>query len=41
MQCGNGSDRTQHPFELFGENWREWGCDYVEKVSDTPDADIT
>jgi hypothetical protein len=33
MRCGNGSDRTQHPFELFGENWRDWGGDYVEKPS--------
>ena len=32
MMCGNGSDRTQHPFELFGEDWRDWGSDYVEKT---------
>jgi len=25
MSCGNGSDRTQHPFELFGEDWLDWG----------------
>ena len=25
MLCGNGSERTQHPVELFGEDWREWG----------------
>jgi hypothetical protein len=24
MRCGNGSDRTQHPVELFGEDWAEW-----------------
>lgn len=24
MRCGNGSDRTQHPAELFGEDWEEW-----------------
>ena len=30
MRCGNGSDRTQHPVELFGEDWREWGCDAAE-----------
>jgi hypothetical protein len=28
MQCGNGSDRTQHPAELFGEGWKEMGKDY-------------
>lgn len=25
MRCGNGSDRTPHPAELFGEDWQEWG----------------
>jgi len=25
MLCGNGSERSQHPVELFGEDWREWG----------------
>ena len=25
MRCGNGSDRTQHPVELFGEGWEDWG----------------
>ena len=29
MNCGNGSDRTQHPFELFGEDWLAWGNDFV------------
>jgi len=24
LRCGNGSDRTQHPVELFGEDWAEW-----------------
>lgn len=24
LRCGNGSDRTQHPLELFGEDWAEW-----------------
>lgn len=30
MQCGNGSDRTQHPVELLGDDWYEhgdWGLD--------------
>ena len=27
MACGNGSDRTQHPAELFGPDWAEWGDD--------------
>lgn len=29
MQCGNGSDRTQHPAEIFGEDWDTWGLDPV------------
>ena len=24
LRCGNGTIRTQHPVELFGENWLEW-----------------
>ena len=23
LACGNGSERTQHPAELFGEDWME------------------
>lgn len=25
MGCGNGSDRTQHPAELLGEDWYLYG----------------
>ena len=25
--CGNGSERTQHPMELFGDDWMEFGLD--------------
>ncbi len=24
LACGNGSDRTQHPVELLGEDWENW-----------------
>jgi Protein of unknown function (DUF3079) len=24
LACGNGTIRTQHPAELFGEDWLEW-----------------
>jgi hypothetical protein len=30
MGCGNGSSRTQHPIETFGEDWADgsdWGLD--------------
>lgn len=33
LACGNGSERTQHPVELFGEDWETWGG----AVSVTPD----
>ena len=29
MRCGNGTERAQHPIELWGEDWQrlEPGCD--------------
>lgn len=24
LTCGNGSERSPHPAELFGEDWYEW-----------------
>lgn len=24
LRCGNGTERTMHPLELFGEDWLEW-----------------
>lgn len=24
LACGNGTIRTMHPVELFGEDWLEW-----------------
>jgi len=24
LRCGNGTIRTQHPVELFGDDWIEW-----------------
>jgi len=27
LACGNGSERTPHPAELFGEDWMDWGLD--------------
>jgi hypothetical protein len=34
MMCGNGSDRTQHPVELFGPDWKRWGCDFEDAQPD-------
>lgn len=25
LACGNGSERTQHPVEFFGKDWKTWG----------------
>jgi hypothetical protein len=27
MRCGNGTDRAQHPIELWGEDWMDIGRD--------------
>lgn len=27
LRCGNGKDRTQHPTEVLGEDWDQWGLD--------------
>jgi hypothetical protein len=24
LACGNGTERTMHPMELFGEDWKQW-----------------
>jgi hypothetical protein len=24
LACGNGSDRTPHPVELWGDDWQQW-----------------
>lgn len=34
LACGNGSDRTQHPIELFGKGWRSWGLDATPETVD-------
>jgi len=38
MQCGNGSDRTQHPSEIFGDDWDTWGLDPVAPQGAEPQA---
>jgi hypothetical protein len=42
MLCGNGSDRTQHPSELWGSDWQKWGSDFQElpAVAGEPSSDI-
>lgn len=38
MACGNGSSRTQHPMEIFGDDWDSWGLDPVTPPA-APGAD--
>lgn len=38
MSCGNGSERTLHPFELFGEDWPAWGRDYAAEPAETAEG---
>jgi len=40
MKCGNGSDRTQHPVELFGDNWLEFDNQSTESHSVTTNNSI-
>ena len=35
LSCGNGSDRTQHPMELLGEDWYEIGDWDLEATTET------
>lgn len=35
LACGNGSERTQHPSELFGDDWDEWGLPAPEPIATT------
>ncbi|MDR0441490.1 MAG: DUF3079 domain-containing protein [Candidatus Accumulibacter sp.] len=39
LSCGNGSDRTQHPGELLGDDWYLWG-DWGILVSGEEEAQI-
>ncbi|KSK18691.1 DUF3079 domain-containing protein [Pseudomonas aeruginosa] len=35
MGCGNGASRTQHPSELFGEDWAgEWEVEGTEDAKE-------
>jgi hypothetical protein len=36
MRCGNGSIRTPHPAELFGEDWLQWANEQAEDATARP-----
>ncbi len=31
--CGNGAERTQHPVELFGDDWLAWEADTAARAA--------
>jgi hypothetical protein len=39
LACGNGADRTQHPVELFGEDWADWGLDAQAQAAEAEPGD--
>lgn len=34
LACGNGTIRTPHPAELFGDDWLEWSLERRETLDD-------
>ena len=34
LECGTGSDRTQHPMELLGDDWLEFGDWNLDTATD-------
>ncbi len=36
LECGNGSDRTQHPVELLGDDWLEFGDWNLDTATESP-----
>lgn len=41
MICGNGTERTQHPVELFGPGWEGFGLDPLQaKPAPAPGEDL-
>lgn len=40
LGCANGSIRTPHPSELFGDDWLEWEQREPEAQADTARDDI-
>ncbi len=38
LVCGNGTVRTQHPVELFGEDWLDWSIDSLHSKLEASEA---
>jgi hypothetical protein len=43
MACGNGTDRAQHPIEIFGDDWLDVGLDapFAAPAPGLPDGEET
>lgn len=39
LRCGNGTIRTQHPAELFGEDWLDWELQTAPKLEAKAESD--
>jgi len=39
LACGNGTIRTPHPVELFGDDWLEWAGDRSTGKTGADDGD--
>jgi hypothetical protein len=40
LMCGNGTVRTPHPSEMFGEDWMAWGLDASRQEAPAPEATV-
>jgi hypothetical protein len=40
MRCGNGTERAQHPVELWGEDWTHVGLDAGSEAPVPVDAKV-
>lgn len=38
LRCGNGTIRTPHPIELFGDDWMEWPEEARERAAEVVDS---
>jgi hypothetical protein len=38
LRCGNGTIRTPHPVELFGEDWLDWEIEDERELSSVQDG---
>lgn len=39
LRCGNGSDRTQHPVELWGDDWFDWNSELEQEQAEAAESE--